>query len=202
MDRSHQHPRCREETSAPWLSFCLLRENNLAGLEDDGEQEARDAWSEGDNGVRLAQRARIGLCRLHSAALTSLTPSFKLVTALLRMASLFSSRGGNFSFDRGSPQRDRVLGMAQAQMEDRRASHLRSSPSCFHRTSMSWIICKVSMSCRRSVRPVQWGERTRFRWVLQPQPCPCPCVPRLCLSSAHPPGAAVPRAPPPEGHTA
>lgn len=82
-------------------------------------------------------------------------------------------------------------------MEDRRASHLRSSPSCFHRTSMSWIICKVSMSCRRSVRPAQWGERTRFQWVLQPQPRPCPCVPRLCLSSAHPPGAAVPRAPPP-----
>lgn len=149
--------------------------------------------------MRLAQRARIGLCRLHSAALTSLTPSFKLVTALLRMASLFSSRGGNVSFDRGSPQRDRVLGMAQAQMEDRRASHLRSSPSCFHRTSMSWIICKVSMSCRRSVRPAQWGERTCFRWVLQPQPRPCPCVPRLCLSSAHPPGAAVPRAPPPRG---
>lgn len=147
--------------------------------------------------MRLAQRARTGLCRLHSAALTSLTPSFKLVTALLRMASLFSSRGGNVSFDRGSPQRDRVLGMAQAQMEDRRASHLRSSPSCFHRTSMSWIICKVSMSCRRSVRPAQWGERTCFRWVLQPQPRPCPCVPRLCLSSAHPPGAAVPRAPPP-----
>lgn len=28
--------------------------------------------------------------------------------------------------------------------------YLRSRPSCFHRTSMSWIICKVSMSWRRS----------------------------------------------------
>lgn len=29
--------------------------------------------------------------------------------------------------------------------------NLRSRPSCFHRTSMSWIICRVSMSWRRSV---------------------------------------------------
>jgi hypothetical protein len=32
----------------------------------------------------------------------------------------------------------------------RMGPNLRSRPSCFHRTSMSWIICRVSMSWRRS----------------------------------------------------
>lgn len=37
-------------------------------------------------------------------------------------------------------------------------THLRSRPSCFHRTSISWIICRVSMSWRRSMQRYKGRE--------------------------------------------
>lgn len=94
-----------------------------------------------------------------------------------------------------------VLSLVQAQVDDGRASHLRSKPSCFHRTSISWIICRVSMSWRRSVQPPPGRKGMSFWWVLQSQPCPGPRVPRLCVFVSSPSRRSAPgphcKVPPP-----
>lgn len=48
-------------------------------------------------------------------------------------------------------------------------AHLRSSPSCFHRMSISWIICRVSMSWRRSGQHYRGkGHFTAQRYPITP----------------------------------
>lgn len=48
---------------------------------------------------------------------------------------------------------------------------------------MSWIICRVSMSWRRSVKPA--GRKSmKFWWVLHSQPYPDPKVPGPHLLSS------------------
>lgn len=57
---------------------------------------------------------------------------------------------------------------------------------------MSWIICRVSMSCRRSVPPSPGRKRMSFQWVLHPPAMPRPQSPGtspLLTLRSHPPGS-------------